>query len=383
MAKIIYRVCHLWKVGNVAMKTLKKLKSVGQSLWLGQLARQSIRDASLINAIEDWSVTGMAFSPQSICLALSETGSYDSAIARKLKEGLYGEALAYSNIYEDVRYAADLLRPFHDRTDSVDGWVVSPVSPLSTAGNHSLVLKYKQIYEQIKRPNTLLCLPAFSEHLPDIEELVYAGVPINIANIYSDKQYAAVAKTCLAGLERRLDAGLKPGVSTFITINVARLEAALEQKTDSLTASSLAVAMARKIYRTMRDLNNSPEWGRTFNAGVRPLRLVWTYCGRNQTPQDNCSLYRRLIAPYTVLALPWNVISKFVTQSVDKAPMPLDGGDCDRVLMDSIRAGLDVDLEADRLQREYIGWLSKEWAILLESFARRSAAVTHVQAMIS
>jgi transaldolase len=365
------------------MNTLEKLKSVGQSLWFGQLSCQSVRDASLIHAIDRWSVTGLAFSPQAIGLALSETGTYDSAIARKIKEGFYGANLANTILYEDVRYAADLLRPIYDRTDGVDGWAVSPVSPLSTAGNHALVLKYKQIYEQIKRPNTLLCLPAFSKHLPDIEELVYAGVPLNIANVYSDKQYAAVAKSCLTGLKRRLKAGLKPNVSTFITINIARLEAALTQKTDFRTATSLAEATARKIYRTMRETNNSQEWGRTISFGARPLRLVWSYCGQKQTAEDGGSLSCRLIAPYTVLALPGKVISEFVTQSVDKAPMPLDGDDGEQVLTNSIRSGLDIEFEADRLQREYTGWLTKEWAILLESFARRSAAVIQLPTAMS
>jgi transaldolase len=363
----------------MVMRALEKLKSVGQSLWLGHLSRQSIGDGSLRHAIEDWSVTGLAFSPQAVYQALAHTDAYDDAIARKLGEGLYGESLASSFICEDTRYAADLLRPVYDRTEGVDGWAVLPVSPLSAAANHSLVLKYRQICEQSKRPNTLLCVPALAEQLPDIEELVVAGMPITIANVYSDAHYAAVAKTCLAGIERRLEAGFRPGAPIFISVNIGRLEAALQQRTDSRTATVLAVAMACKIYRTLRELNNSQEWNRIFNSGVRPLRLIWGCFAGDHTGEIDCFLYRRLIAPCTVVSFPHSLISNFVAQNVDDAPMPVDGGDCDLVLADSIQAGLDVESLADTLQREYLGWLSREWVIMLESFARKSAALTRLE----
>lgn len=294
---------------------------------------------------------------------------------------MYGEPLAYRIIHEDTRYAADLFRPVYERTNGVDGWVVTPVSPLSMAGNHSLVLKYKKVYEQIKRPNVLLCLPALNDRLPDIEELVYAGVPLNIANIYSEKHYTAVTNACLAGVERRLEARYKPGVSTFITINIYRLIKALEQKADSSIAIALAVAMAQKIYRRLREQLNSPEWNKIFSMGVSPFRIIWTYCDDDRVPEVYCDLYRSLIAPYTVISLPGDLIRKIIAHPVEMMPMLLDSEECDQVLIDSHQAGLNIEAEADRLQHDYIGWLSKEWAILLENFARKSATVTRMETL--
>lgn len=363
------------------VRVLEKVHSVGQSLWLGHLSRELIRDGSLFRYIEDGSITGLSFSSQAFRNSLTDSVAYDLAIAKKLGEGLYGESLAYSLIYDDVRCAADLLRIVYDRTNGVDGWVVIPVSPLSTADNDTLVSMLNEIHHQINRPNVLLCLPALQDRVGIIEELVCSGIPINIANIYSDMQYIAIAESCLAGIERRIDAGLKTVVSTFLTINIARLETALSQKTDRQKATDLSVAMARKIYKTLRELNNSERWGRAFSTGVRPLRLVWTYSGGTRMLDANCALYRKLIASYTVVALPDKSMEEFLMQPAPDDPMPVDGGDCERILAGARQVGLDVEKEADHLRADYIEWMSREWVMLLENIARRSAALTKNEAL--
>lgn len=364
------------------MRVLEKLQEVGQSLWLGHLSRELIRDGSLMNYIEERSITGLYFSPQAFRQTLAASSAYDSTITRKLSEGFYGESLVYSLIYEDVRYAADLLRVVYDRTDGVDGWSVIPVSPLSSVDNETLVSKLQDIHRQVQRSNVLLCLPALPDRLEIIEELVFGGVPINIANIYSDKQYREVSNACLRGIERRIESGLKSVVSTLITINVARLETAFSQQTDRQAATDLAVATARKIYGTLREMNNSQQWGRLFNMGVRPLRLIWTYSGGTRMVDVNCALYSRLMAPYTVVALPDTSLEEYVAQPAPENPIPIDGGDCEQVLAGCSQLGIDVEIEADQLQADYINWMSNEWAMLLESIARRSAELTQKVAQL-
>lgn len=357
------------------MKILTRLRAAGQSLWLGHLSRKSIHDGLLMHAVQDWPVSGLAFSPQAIYQELSNADGYDSTIAGKLSEGLYGEPLAYSEIIEDVRYAADLLRPLYDRTNGADGWAVAPISPLSTAENKTLVSKYRQINLLVRRPNTLLCLPATPDRLPLIEELVFAGVNTNISNVYSDTQYRAAAKACLAGIERRLEAGLEPNMSLFITVNIARLESTLRQKTGGEQSAALTCCIARNTYRAMCELMTSREWERAYSAGAKPPRIVWSYCDIDNRVELDCGYYRSLIIPETVLALPHQMLTRDDDQLVDGASFSLDGSVSDQVLANSSQTGLDVEYEADRLQREYIGWLSKEWAILLENLARKSATV--------
>jgi transaldolase len=307
---------------------------------------------------------------------LSETDVYDSTIARKLSQGLYGEALAYSEIIDDVQYAADLLRPLYKKTNGADGWVVMPVSPLSTNDNRLLVSEYTQIGRLVNRPNMLLCLPVTPDRLSLIEELVCAGVTTIISNVYSDRQYIAAAKACLAGIERCLEAGIKPNPSLFVAIDINRIASMLPHHLDGEQSAEHTIFLVRMIYHAMRDLSASQEWKLAISAGVRPPRIVWTYFGAEGSIKIESIVSGGLIAADTVLALSYEIIARFNTQPMDEASMSLAGGVGDQFLTDSFHTGLDVAWEADRLQGENLAWLSKEWAILLENFAIKSAGVS-------
>lgn len=365
------------------MKLQEKGKSVGQSLWIDDLSRLSLRDESLRHTIKDWSITGLAFSPEAICQTLSDTDAYDLAIAKKLKEGMYGPPLVYNLIFEDVRQAADLLRSVYDKTDGLDGWAVMPVSPLFHDENNSLAAMYKQIWDQLERPNVLLLLPALADHLLEVEELVCAGIPINIVNVYSADQFTAVAQACLAGIERRLAAGDTPNSSIFISIDIGRLVMALRQRVSHEKAHILALAIAREIYLTLHELHNSPEWDRLIKTDIHTLRLVWAHSGDIQNDEVDLILHGSLIAPHTSVSLPQTMIIRCAAQNVDDAPIPADGWDKDQILTNFALTGFDVESEADNLQLDHFDGLSKKWALLLENVARKSAEVVQLEASAS
>jgi len=363
------------------MKALEKQKSVDQRMWLAHLSRLSIGEESLRHTIKDWSITGMAFSPGAICQALSDTDAYDQAIAKKLKEGVYGPPLVYNLIFEDVRLAAALLRSVHDETDGLEGWAVMPVSPLFSNECNSLAEKYKQIWDQIGQPNVLLLLPALPDHLMAVEELVCAGIPINITNVYSASQFTAVAQACLAGIKRRLIAGHTLTTSIFISIEIGSLLAALQKRITDERARRLALANARTIYRALHGFYHSAEWDWMIKTGSRPLRLVWTLSGDLDNAEVDSGLTGSLIAPCTTVSLPQTMITRIAAHNGDGEPMPVNGGDCDQVLTNFSLAGLDVDSETDKLQLGHCDWLSKKWALLLENVASKSAGMCPVRSL--
>src|SRR5947209_18118942 len=68
------------------------------------------------------------------------------------------------------------------------------------------------------------------EGLPAIEEAIFAGVPINVTLLFSDDQYLAAADAFMRGIERRIDAGLKPDVGSVASIFVSRWDVAVAGK---------------------------------------------------------------------------------------------------------------------------------------------------------
>jgi transaldolase len=112
------------------MKATRKLYELGQSLWLDNITRGLLVSGTLHRYIQDFSVTGLTSNPTIFDHAIKNSQDYDDAIRQKVSAGKLGEALFFELAIEDLRQAADLFRPIHDRTNSVDGWVSLEVSPL-------------------------------------------------------------------------------------------------------------------------------------------------------------------------------------------------------------------------------------------------------------
>ena len=57
---------------------------------------------------------------------------------------------------EDLGQAADLLRPIHDATDGVDGWVLLEVWPLLADDTAGTIKVAAQLHARAQRPNLFI-----------------------------------------------------------------------------------------------------------------------------------------------------------------------------------------------------------------------------------
>src|SRR5690348_3609096 len=104
------------------MKATQLLYNLGQSIWLDNITRDLLDSGTLQRYIDEWSVTGLTSNPTIFEQAIRNSPSYDAPIRRKLEAGKSGEELFFDVALEDINRAADLFRPIHDRTNTVDGW---------------------------------------------------------------------------------------------------------------------------------------------------------------------------------------------------------------------------------------------------------------------
>jgi transaldolase len=112
------------------MKATQLLHNLGQSIWLDNITRDLLNSGTLRRYIAELSVTGLTSNPTIFDHAIKNSTAYDTAIRGGQGKGQNGEALFFELALEDLTQAAALLRPIHDRTDGVDGWVSLEVSPL-------------------------------------------------------------------------------------------------------------------------------------------------------------------------------------------------------------------------------------------------------------
>ena len=112
------------------MKATQKLHDIGQSLWLDNITRGLLTSGTLRRYRDEFAVTGLTSNPTIFDHALRHGTDYDAELRQKLKETKSPEELFFALALTDLRQAADLFRPTHDRTNGVDGWVSLELSPL-------------------------------------------------------------------------------------------------------------------------------------------------------------------------------------------------------------------------------------------------------------
>jgi len=357
------------------MKATQLLHNLGQSLWLDNITRDLLTSGTLKRYIDELSVTGLTSNPTIFDHAIKNSSAYDLAIRAGLAKGKSGEALFFDLALEDLTQAADLFRPIYDRTNGVDGWVSLEVSPLLAYDTATTLAAAKELHARAGRPNLLIKIPGTKEGLPAIEEAIFAGVPINVTLLFSREQYVAAAEAFLRGIERRIDAGLKPDVGSVASVFISRWDAAIAGKVPAALNNKLGIAVAKRTYKAYRDLLGSPRWQRIYNAGARPQRLLWASTGTKDPKASDVLYIKALAAPFTVNTMPEGTLKALADHGELSEIMSSDGGDCEAALAQFAKAGIDIDALAAKLQDEGAKSFVNSWNDLMGVIASKSATL--------
>jgi len=321
------------------------------------------------------SVTGLTSNPTIFDHAIKNSSAYDAAIRADLAKGKSGEALFFDLALEDLTQAADLFRPIYDRTNGVDGWVSLEVSPLLAYDTTSTLAAAKELHARAARPNLLIKIPGTKEGVPAIEEAIFAGIPINVTLLFSREQYVAAAEAFLRGIERRIDAGLKPEVGSVASVFISRWDVAVTGKVPDALRDKLGIAIAKRTYKAYRDLLGSPRWQRVYNAGARPQRLLWASTGTKDPKASDVLYIKALAAPFTVNTMPEGTLKALADHGEISEIMSADGADCEAVLDRFAKAGVNVDALAAQLQEEGAKSFVDSWKDLMGVIDTKCAAM--------
>jgi transaldolase len=357
------------------MKATQKLYDLGQSLWLDNITRDLLNSGTLHRYINEFSVTGLTSNPTIFDHAIKNSTAYDAAIRQKLKEGKSGEELFFELALEDLTEAADLFRPIYDRTCGVDGWVSLEVSPLLAHDTKTTLTEAKDLHGRAGRPNLFIKIPGTAEGVPAIEEAIFAGIPINVTLLFSREHFLAAAEAYLRAIERRIAAGLKPDVNSVASLFISRWDAAVMGKTPNTLNDQLGIAIGKRTYKAYCDLIASPRWKRAFNAGARPQRLLFASTGTKDPKASDVLYIKTLAAPLSVNTMPEGTLKEFADHGEAGAILPADGGDCEAVLAEFAKAGIDINALAAKLQDEGATSFVKSWNELMAVITSKSASL--------
>lgn len=331
------------------MNPLQRLHDLGQSVWLDNIRRELLAAGTLARWIEELAVTGLTSNPTIFAQAIGHGTDYDAAIQRHAGDGTSPEAVFFAIALEDITAAADLFRPVYEHSGGIDGFVSLEVSPRLADDAEATIAEATRLHAMAARPNVLIKVPGTAAGLIAIEELILAGIPVNVTLLFSVEHYLGAAYAYLKGLERRVAAGKKPDVPSVASLFVSRWDVATGHLPDGLR-DRLGIAIGEHAYHAYRDLLASARWHQLAAKGARPQRLLFASTGTKSPALPDTYYISALAAPLTVNTMPEATLLAFADHGAVHAVLAPRAGEAEATLARIAAAGVDLDALGAELQ---------------------------------
>ena len=346
------------------MNPTRKLHDLGQSIWLDNITRTMLDEGTIKRYIDELNVTGLTSNPSIFKKAIVDSQAYDEAIRNS--EAASGEDLFFELAIDDLRRAADLFAEVHQASGGIDGWVSLEVSPLLADDAEATRSAAAALHKQAGRDNLFIKIPGTEAGCDAIESSIFAGVPINVTLLFSAAQTLAAAEAWMRGIERRIEAGLDPHVTSVLSLFVSRWDVAVADKVPGELKDKLGIAVAGQTYAAYLELCRSPRWRTLAEHGVKPQRLLWASTS-TKDPEARDTLYvEALAAPNTINTIPDKTLKAVADHGEFSGVMATDGAEAEKMLDRFREAGVDLDALAAQLQREGAEKFSDSWHALLK-----------------
>jgi transaldolase len=363
------------------MTRLETLREAGVSIWLDSLSRDLVESGDFEAMIADWAVTGATSNPTIFAAAIARSDRYDDQLATLVASGIEDpQELFFRLALDDVRSAADLLRPVHEATGGHDGFVSFECTPDLADDTRATIDQAVELWTRLARPNVMIKVPATEAGIPAIEELTARGLNVNVTLLFSVSRYEQVMDAYMAGLERRRRAGdALEGIASVASFFVSRVDTKADPvlPAGSGLRGRIAVANAQHAYARYRQRFTDPRWLDLHAAGARPQRPLWASTGTKNAAYSDLLYVEELIAPGVINTMPAATMRAFADHG-DARPT-LDGSaEAAEATLRQIRAaGLDLATITGQLEREGVEAFCASYRELtnrIEQKALRSAA---------
>jgi transaldolase len=349
----------------------------GQSPWLDNLNRPSLRDGGLARLVTD-GVRGVTSNPTIFERAMTSSDAYDAELST-LSADESAEQTFWDLAIHDVAHACGILRGVHDDSGGTDGFVSLEVSPTLANDTEGTIKAARSLHERINLPNLMVKIPATAEGVPAIEAMIAEGRNINVTLIFSLERYEAVMAAYLSGVERWVAGGGDPAaVHSVASFFVSRVDTEVDRRLERVgapgdgLAGQAAVAQARLAYELFTGRFSGPRWEELSRRGVRPQRPLWASTSTKNKAYPDLLYVDNLIGPNTVNTLPDATIEAFcdhgrVARTVDD---DLDGA---RHHLDALaEVGVDMGDVAKVLEDEGVAAFVKSFESLLQSLTDKA-----------
>jgi transaldolase len=358
---------------------LQRLHDAGVSIWLDTLSRELLESGEFERLVSDFAVTGATSNPTIFAKAITGSDRYDDQLRAATERGLRDpQELFFELGLEDVRRAADILRPVHESAPVCDGFVSFECTPDLADDSDATVEQALELWRGLDRPNVMIKVPATAAGPAAIEELTAHGVNVNVTLLFSVERYEQVIEAYLRGLERRVAEGDPvDGISSVASFFVSRVDAKVDPQlsADSPLRGRVAIANAHVAYARYLLRFGGGRWEKLERLGARKQRPLWASTGTKDPAYSDVLYVERLIAPGVINTMPEKTLEAFADHGNVEAALDTDPADAVRVLADAATGGINLATVTAELEREGVDSFCDSYAELLRCIESRLAAI--------
>ena len=325
---------------------LKQLGRFGQSIWLDYIRRDLIATGELRRLIEEDGLRGMTSNPAIFEKAITGSHDYDEDIRTMALEGKDCLAIYEALSQRDVQDAADEFRPVYDETDGQDGYVSLEVNPHLAHDTNGTIAEARRLWAALNRPNVFIKVPATTEGLPAIQQLISEGINVNVTLLFGLPRYREVAEAYITGIETRLAQGKSvKHVASVASFFVSRIDSLVDPLLEKIIAQGgdevqlaakmhgqVAIASAKLAYQIYKEIFGSDRFKKLTDQGACVQRLLWASTGNKNPDYSDVKYVEALIGADTVNTIPVETLDAYRDHGDPKARLEQDAEDADWVL---------------------------------------------------
>ena len=374
------------------MNPLKALKEHGQVVWLDFLSRSFIVNGDLKKLIDQDGLCGVTSNPSIFEKAIDHSDDYDGEIRQRVLQGdCLVEKLYDGLAIQDIKHAADVLRPVFDATEGADGFVSLEVSPYLAMQTEPTIAEARRLWSEVDRKNLMIKVPATQPGLRAIRALTADGINVNITLLFAQEVYEKVVDAFLSGLEELAAAGGDVAkVASVASLFVSRIDTAVDRKIDQIAAKTsapndkarlaalrgkVAISNAKLTYQRHKHLFSGRRWKKLADQGARPQRLLWASTGTKNKAYSDVLYVEELIGPNTINTMPPATLEEFRDHGNVRDTLEVDLAGAQAVLDDLRRTGISLQQVTDELTQEGVRLFVEATSKLLDTLAKKRAAL--------
>ena len=351
----------------------------GQSPWLDNMRRGWITGGDLARWVER-GVRGITSNPTIFQKAISVGHDYDDQFGELIAGGASIDDAYWSLVTTDIEDALRILRPVHDASGGVDGYVSVEVAPDLARDRDGTIASARELHARIDEPNLFVKVPATAEGVEAIRTLVGEGHSINVTLIFGLDRYEEVMEAYIAGLEA-YDGDLST-VTSVASFFVSRVDTEVDQRLESIGSDAAlalrgkaAVAQAQVAYSRFLARFSGPRWQALAERGAKVQRPLWASTSTKNPAYVDTLYVDTLIGPDTVNTMPEATLDAFEDHGTLARTVDADPAGAEQTLAAIGEAGVDLDDVSRVLEEQGVSSFAKSFDELITSLGTKAEAL--------